>query len=121
MPSRSNSLTSSSTPAPTSFSAELEEPSPDASYNEVQAYLVQYSRDMCGFTSEEALAWARKLPVNGEGLYQVNESELIDLYGIPGRLLYLNLQNSVYSRVCSYFIYMIYQRLLMKIVEYQNV
>ena len=108
MPSRSNSITSSSTPTPTSLSAEIEEPSPDASYTEVQAYLVQYSRKMCGFTSEEALAWARKLPVNGEGLYQVDKRELIDLYGIPGRLLSLRLQNSVYGRVCSYLIYMIY-------------
>lgn len=57
---------------------------------------------MCGFTREEALAWAKRLQVNGKGLYQVDKQEFIELYGIPGRLLFSELQNSVYNRVCSY-------------------
>ena len=79
-----------------------EEPNPEASYEAVQEYLVKFSRDMCGFSHEEALAWAKKLQVNGRGLYQVDENELIELYGIPGRLLFSQLQNSVYGRACPY-------------------
>ena len=91
-----------------SLTPEIEMPSPEASPEVVQAYLIQYARNMCGYTPEEALEWARKLRVNGEGLYSVDETELVNLYGIPGRLLFLKLQNSMYGRVCSYLIYVIY-------------
>lgn len=71
-----------------------EVPRPEASFEEVQGYLVQYSRSMCDFTQEEALAWAQRLQVNGKRLYQVDKEELTALYGIPGRLLFSHLQNS---------------------------
>ena len=91
-------MTTQNTPSIDDF----EEPNPEASYEAVQDYLVKFSRNMCGFNHEEALAWAKRLQVNGRGLYQVDEAELVELYGIPGRLLFLQLQNSVYGRACLY-------------------
>ena len=91
-----------STPNDTPSIDEPPEPNPEASFEEVQGYLIRYSRNMCGFSQEEALAWAKRLPVNGRGLYQVDESELVELYGIPGRILFSQLQNSVYGRACPY-------------------
>ena len=103
MPSRYDTRTSTPTSSPSHPRiAEPEEQSPEASFEEVQDYLLQFSRNMCGFTSEEALAWAKRLQVNGKGLYQVDEEELIELYGIPGRLLFSQLQNSVYGRASPY-------------------
>ena len=44
--------------------------------------------------------FARKLPVDGSGLYQASEVSLLEIYGIPGKVLYNDVQDAKSGRVC---------------------
>lgn len=75
-------------------------PSYDATREEITEFLSQYFGRQLSLPRDKSLEYAEKLPVDGEGLYQASEQQLTDIYGIPGKVLFNDVQRSKYGRVC---------------------
>lgn len=73
-----------------------------ATHPEVQEFLVQFFTKVYGTTSRhEALTYAKKLSVDGRGLYKASHKDLVDRYGINGAVLYDEIQLSDHGRLSS--------------------
>lgn len=75
-------------------------PSPDATAEEVQDYLVRFFQHYCGHSASIAAERATKFKGNGRILHRASETQLSILYPIEGRTLYTDLQHFRYDRVC---------------------
>lgn len=58
-------------------------------------------RGQYSLSDSEAVEWAEKMLVAGQGLYRATEQDMRAAFGPPGVSLYHYLQNSYYGRVCS--------------------
>ena len=75
-------------------------PSSNASHDEVIEYLVSFFVRTKGFSRDAALTQARKLRTDGSGLYMATYKDLVELFGVNGRVLYYEIQSSEEGRVC---------------------
>ena len=84
------------------MSSQPPEPVPpyDATHGDVFMFLAAYFGEMLGLGNNDRLEYAQRLLVDGQGLYQANEKMLVDIYGANGHVLFHDLHNSQYGRVC---------------------
>lgn len=75
-------------------------PSYDATREEIAEFLMKYFGRSLSLSRDKSLEHAKKFPVDGEALYLASEQQLTDVYGVPGKVLFYDVQRSKYGRVC---------------------
>lgn len=75
-------------------------PSPSASSAAVHEFLVQFLLSQNSQrTRDEAKGLASKIKADGQALYEIQEKDWIDAFGVEGRTTYHALQTSKYGYV----------------------
>ena len=80
-------------------------PGPNASSNQTFDYICDFFKHLDQSLSDEgARELGQKLRLDGQGLLELPEADLVNVWGSQGRLLYSAVQSSKYGRVSNMFL-----------------